>query len=255
MWNCARRSNGLKWQRLLCVAAFAALLAPSTALAGRRAFLWAWDTEVQPERGIEIEQWITERIFSTPTDLTQVWWAPVIGLSDRVELALPGEWSHHQDSDKITFDWYGAELRWRLASPDPMESGKLVPLIRVAAHRLARSRTDFRLEATAVLAWDPHQRVHLVGNLGVQQLISGDETVAPFSLAASYAATSDLKLGVELFGDYFAITNVAAHRSLAMIGPSFGWTFGRMWLTAGALVGITDSAPQAMPRLLWAIQW
>ncbi len=62
------------------------------AWAGRRPFIWVWDTEVLHEREVELEQWIWE--MRTPDGYAAwLWWAPIFGLTDTLELAIPLEGS------------------------------------------------------------------------------------------------------------------------------------------------------------------
>src|SRR5438045_3051266 len=71
----------------------AMLLWSSAAQAGRRPFIWTYDTEIVPRGDLELEQWLwaKTRPPSLPAKRAAywIWWAPVIGLAPRLELAIP----------------------------------------------------------------------------------------------------------------------------------------------------------------------
>lgn len=235
-------------------ASAAGLLAPASAYAGRRPYFWVWDTEVMPERGVEWESWYTERISSKPLDQTQVWTAPVVGLTDRLELALPVEWSWWQGSQKTIFDWYGAELRYRIGDPDPDVAGPLTGLVRLAVHRPIRSRSELRLEANLVASYQPSAQCKFTLDAGAVAVTSGSESLLSYAGGGSCKTVGELRVGAEFFGKVPLHSAVGA-QPMTMAGPNFSFTHGRFWLTGGALIGVTDSAPVAMPRLIWAISF
>src|SRR5262245_65709667 len=80
-------------RRLVSLVMLGALLLPSVARAGRTRFGWLYDTETVPERGVELETWMLEEDGkgSPPVDESSLWLAPVVGVTDRVELAFPIE--------------------------------------------------------------------------------------------------------------------------------------------------------------------
>lgn len=253
-WPGAGRSTG-RVGAALSVLAVAMVVAcgalwPSTALAGRRPFIWAYDTEVLPERGVELENWVTDRAYRNAGDITSIWTAPVVGISDRLELALPFLWSQGQVKSSSQIDWYGAELRWRLRSPDPVEARGWAPLVRLAAHKSMNDRGNLTLEGDAVFGWDILPELHGVLDLGAVGDVQGKALQLNGSLGLSYAVTSDIRLGAEAFAFRFS-TAGSPLRLLA--GPNVGWTHGRFWLTAGYLAGLTDASATSMLRAMWAI--
>src|SRR5262249_30246347 len=118
------------------------LLWPAMAHAGRTRFSWLYDIETVPERGVELETWLVEEDGKgTPSvDATSIWWGPVVGVTDRVELAFPIEMAFTTPDNGFSLDRIGAELRWRLTSPDPVESGPFSALVRLAVKRLVTDR-------------------------------------------------------------------------------------------------------------------
>src|SRR5215470_14351616 len=89
-----RRRSLTAFGAVLAVLFVGATVGP--AFAGRTRFGWITDTETIPQRAVELESWVLEQdgkgADGVPkTDQTLVWWAPVIGLTDRLELALPVE--------------------------------------------------------------------------------------------------------------------------------------------------------------------
>ncbi len=241
----------LRLAALLLLAVVSALL-PQQAFAGRRPFMWVWDSEVLGERGVELEQWVTERNLKNSQDSTAIWFAPVLGITDQLELALPFEWVHRQGKDATQLDWYGAELRWRLAPADKLEAGPWAPLVRLAVQRPVRDRDVYRVEANAVLSWDPAERWHATADLGLRHHFGADESQVTYAAGVSARLLGELRLGAEWFGRHVLVSTDGLS-SFNMVGPNLGWTHGRLWVTAGWMVGLDQGSPNGMGRLLWAI--
>lgn len=250
----APRANWLWRLRagLMALTAMAVLAPPSAAFAGRRPFFWTYDTEVVPERGAELEMWYTERVFPTAKDQTHVWTAPIVGLTDRLELALPFEWGYWQASKSTQFDWYGAELRWRLSDPDPETAGPLTFLVRGGASRRVRDRDDVQFEANGVAAYEFAGRCKANADIGAVARYSNKELYATYAGGLSCRAIGDLRAGGELFGEIVSHSS-AGLKSMTMAGPNIALTHGRFWMAGGVLIGLTANAPTAMSRLIWAI--
>lgn len=240
-----------KWWIHIVVVVLGTVVA-GTAQAGRRPHTWAWDAEVLPERGVEVESWVTDRIYKKSADITEVWLAPIVGVTDRLELAVPLQWSHAQAGNRVGIDWYGAELRWRLRSPDPVESGGWSPLVRASVRKSLLARDALVGELTLVGSWDATEKLRLMANLGVQADAAVRKVQVLYAAGASYAVVPDLRVGVELFGTDFAKAPASAHGGM-LVGPSLGWTHGRLWTTVGYVAGVTEFAANGMFRWMWAI--
>ncbi|MBI5610463.1 MAG: hypothetical protein HY902_16415 [Deltaproteobacteria bacterium] len=240
-----------KWWIRIVVVVLGTLLA-GTAQAGRRPHTWVWDAEVLPERGVEVESWVTDRIYKKGADITEVWLAPIVGLTDRLELAMPLQWSHAQAGNRVGIDWYGAELRWRLRSPDPIESGGWSPLLRAAVRKSLASRDALVGELTLVGSWDATEKLRLTANVGALADAAGRKVQLQYAAGISYVVMPDLRLGVEVFSVDFAKAPATA-KGGTLVGPSLGWTHGRLWTTAGYVLGITEFAADGMFRLMWGI--
>lgn len=228
------------------------------AQAGRSGFAWFFDTEVVPERGVELESWIIDENSlggDRAIDTTRFVWLPVVGVTDRVELALPVELDYIELDDPMVggrtgLAHYGAELRWRLASPDRLESGPIVPLVRVAARRLVAARERVRGEGNLVLSVEGGA-FRAVADAGfVTDVGTGEDTRALRPGAGmNLEVATDLRVGVEAF----AVFNLDGDRDSdwLVVGPNLAWTHGRFWLAATFGVGVfgVDSAP----RINWAV--
>src|SRR5205823_10500901 len=112
----------------------AAVAAPTPAHAGRSRYGWLYDTETNGERNVEIESWISEENGkgTPPSEETLWWFGPVIGLTDRIDLALPIEIAFGTEgmTSGTNLQRFGAEVRWRLTNPDPVERGPVAVLLR-----------------------------------------------------------------------------------------------------------------------------
>jgi hypothetical protein len=217
----------------------AALTWASAAWAGRTHFGWLYGTETVPQRGVELETWIQEENVRDD-ESTLFWWAPVVGITDRFELAVPLTLKLGVTPTGTTFgiDRFGLELRIKLTNPDPVEGGPFNVLIRAAAFRQAVERGMARLELGIVMSLELGGRVFISldaeGNVRV-----GD---GPFQAELEPAAG----VSVRLF-DQFRI-GVEAATSLELlgdnpgrwvaVGPDLAWTHGRFWIAGAFLIGV-----------------
>jgi hypothetical protein len=241
--------------RLAALLTLAGLLAPTAAHAGRTRFGWLYDTDTVPERGVELETWVLEEDGKgTPAvDETSLWLAPVIGITDRLELALPIEISYTRDpvGARTDLERVGADLRYRLTSPDPVESGRLSALVRLAVKRLVTDRGTVRFEPGGVIALDLG-RARLLADLEwVVEVDDAGHTNAEFRPGAgvSVAAVGELRVGAEVYselalGDTDSVSWVA-------LGPNLSLSHGRFWLVASCPIGLRKI--DAAPRLNWAV--
>jgi hypothetical protein len=229
-------------------------LLASTARAGRTRFGWLYDVETVPQRSVEIETWIYEKDGkgSPEIDETWLWWGPVIGVTDRVELAIPIEFAHKRTAESAGtgLERVGAEVRWRLTHPDPVESGPFAALVRLGIRRLVNERSAVRFDPNLVLGLDLG-RVHLGADLGGVLKVSDDDVVieARPGGGVSVLVAGELRLGAEVYaeiglGDSPAVDWVA-------LGPNLAWTHGRAWISASFPIGLSNL--DAAPRLNFAI--
>ena len=232
------------------------LLWPGVAAAGRTRFGWLYDTETVPERGVELETWMLEEDHkgNPPVDETSLWLAPVVGVTDRVELAFPIELSFTSggmEAASTNIDRLGAEIRWRLTSPDPVESGPFSALVRLAAKRLVTDRGAVRFEPGVVLGYDIG-RAHLLADLeGIVEIPDAGSVRSEFrpGAGASIQVVGELRAGAEFYseialGDTPSVT-------WAALGPVLSWTHGRFWLAASFPIGLDNIT--AAPRVNWAV--
>jgi hypothetical protein len=228
------------------------------ARAGRSGFGWFFDTEVVPERGVELETWIIDEngIGDGAADTTRVLWQPVVGVTDRIEIALPVEVDYVELNDPMAMGGdtqlahYGAEVRWRLGNPDPIEAGPIVPLVRLGAKRLATQRERVRGEADVVVSGEIGPLRAVVDLGAFVDTGTGEDRVAlrP-GLGFNVLVGFDLRFGAEAFASFMFDDNAASE--WMVFGPNLAWTHGRFWLAGTFGIGVfgIDSAP----RLNWGI--
>lgn len=229
------------------------LLTPLSAHAGRRPFIWTYDTELVPLRRVELEQWVWER-NKPDAGLSSVWWSPVIGLSDHIELAMPIEW-YWQEGQGTQFSTWGGDLRIRLANPDPTMAGPIVPLLRLGIkRRIGDKENPLQIEANAVSSIDINDWLHGAIDIGTHTVPNGHQLSLSYSagLSAALPVQTDLHIGAEFFGESYLISDEEIP-VVAMVGPNASLTWGRTWITAGGLIGLSEGAAPFMPRLIWAV--
>jgi hypothetical protein len=225
------------------------VLFAAPAQAGRTHFGWLYDTETLPQRGVELETWIQEE--NLPGDeSTLFWWAPIVGITDRFELAVPVAFKLGVTATgtHFGFDRFGAEVRAKVTNPDPVEAGPFGFLIRFGAFRQGEKRGMARLELgliPSVTIGRVHITLDAEGNVKV-----GDQ---PFEaelepgLGVSVRIVDELRLGVEAQASIHLTDNA---RWVA-VGPNLAWTHGRFWLSASFLIGVYGIT--TAPRINFAI--
>jgi hypothetical protein len=236
----------------------AACVLPRTAYAGRSFYGWLYGTEVLPERGVELDTWVQDENdkYGTRTRESWVSWGPLVAITDHLELGIPVElvWSDTVQPDSshkvgFTFKRFGAELRYRPVSTDPVDAPALVPLIRVAVKRDVTQRDDARLEGDAVVSYEAG-RVHALVDLGVTGDVSSDTQHFELHPGAglSVAVTGELRVGAEIYSE---LSLDRFGESWATAGPDLSWTHGRFWLSGAFGIGVYHV--RIAPRVIWGI--
>jgi hypothetical protein len=230
------------------------LCAASSAEAGRTRFGWLYDSETLPVRVVEIESWVQEEDGKGGEDETLLWFAPILGLTNRIELAFPVEWTLTETAttSDARFERYGAELRVRLNEPDPVEAGPFGALVRVAVKRIAAEHERFRFEGDAVVSWEEGP-VRLAVDMGtVVESTSSDQSLElKPAVGVSVRAVGELRLGAEGVAELHPGTNDEI--DWVAVGPNFAFVHGRMWLSGAFLVGVQHI--DFVPRFNWAVQF
>jgi hypothetical protein len=238
------------------VAAYAAYAAcaPGVAHAGRTPYGWLYGTEVIPERGAEIQTWVSEENGKPPTDIHDTWWGlgALVGVTDKLELALPIDmlWRVQDGAQpRFTVKWFGAEARYRFVSQDPVDAPRLAPLVRVAVKRDVTVRDRVRTEADLVASYQ-NCRVHALIDIGAIGEFARDDSHFELRPGAgvSFTVTDELRLGAEAYAE---LSFDDERKSWAIVGPNIAWTHGRFWLSASFGIGVyqIDTAP----RFVWGI--
>jgi hypothetical protein len=249
-------------RRALAIGVGGAVLAlcAGRADAGRTFYGWLYGTEVNPERGVEIETWLFEEdgLGANRSQSSTVWWGPTIGITDHLELAIPVELTWADPNVGMTtprtyVDRFGAELRYRPDSPDELEAGCYTSMFRVAAKRLITDREAVRGEADAVVAWH-HDRWQAEVDLGVSgEWHKGGNSFFEIRPGAGVSAEvkDDLRVGAEAYGELTVPHEESYYPRWIVAGPSLAWTHGRFWLSATAGIGLYQI--RAAPRVNFAV--
>lgn len=225
------------------------------ASAGRTFYGWLYGTEVMPERGVELQTWVLEKdnLGDGHKRETSVWWGPLIGVTDQLELALPieFEWTSLDGvGSSFTLRRFGVEARYRFVTQDPENAPAFAPLLRVAVKRDVTTRDAVVAEADLVASYESGP-VHALVDLGVAgQIKSGDAVfeVRP-GAGVSVKVTDELRLGAEGYFEYNL--KEGAGENWAAVGPNMAWTHGRFWLSGAALIGIDNI--KFAPRFMFGV--
>jgi hypothetical protein len=210
--------------------------APGSAHAGRTFYGWLHSTDVMPERGVELQTWISdESKIEEEANRSETTWGvgPFVGITDQLELGLPLEvlWfgTPGVGGGTALYD-YGAELRYRLVTQDPEDAPAFAPLVRLAVNRLVLFRDTVQPELDIVGTRDEHH-FELRPGVGV-----------------SFNVVDDFRVGAEVFAQ---ISLDDDGSSWAIAGPNLSWTHGRFWVSA--VYGIGFYRIKDAPRMQWGI--
>jgi hypothetical protein len=229
---------------------------PATAHAGRTFYGWLQDTQVMPERGAEIQSFISEENYQGPANNRDTtWWlAPAIGINDQLELELPVQfaWDRADGSaPRTNFISYGAQLKYRFVTADPVDAPAFVPAIRATVDRVVIGSRDDVVSEVDLIGSYQCGIVHAVVNAGVAgDLASADQSFeARTGAGVSIETISDLRVGAEVFAE-ISLASDSSGNWIA-IGPNLSWSHGRTWVSASYGIGIYQI--RDAPKLNWGI--
>lgn len=236
--------------RIALLVLLAACLLPRTAHAGRRYYGWLYGTEVLPERGVELQTWILEANdkYGTRSKESSIWWGPLVGVTDQLELSFPieMEWTTDATRTRFTFRRFGIEAYYRLVSAD---APAFVPLVRLAAKRDVSVRDDVRFEGDALASYETGP-VHVLVDLGfIADIAPGvRHTEVRPSGGMSVRVAGDFRIGAEVYSEL----SLDSHgESWAAVGPNVAWTHGRFWFSGAFGIGVYHI--HTAPRVMWGI--
>ena len=244
----------------LCVLVCAgAVAAGGPAHAGRTPFGWLYGTEVMPERGVELQSWLAEEndVGGDGQRETQWWLGPAIGITDRLELVLPVQINRELAPGSAPFTglwFYGAELRYRFVTPDPVDRPAFAPLVRVAVNRMVYDPHEVDTQLDLVGSYEAGRVLALV-DLGADAQISSRNEFAGSShlftlipgAGVSVRVAPGLRVGVESHCEF-----PESGPSWMAIGPDVAWSWGRFWLSAAYGIEVLHGGGDA-PKVQWGI--
>jgi len=228
--------------------------APGSAHAGRTFYGWLYGTEVMPERGVELQSWITEENLEGRSEDSWLVGAQV-GVTDQLELGFPVELDWYKDPNQTPmastrFARFGIEGRYRLVTQDPVDAPAFVPLVRFGVKRNLADRHGAQPELDLVLSYESGV-VQVLVDLGVVAQLSADNgNQIQFQPGAGVSAlvVEDLRLGAEFFAH---LPDRGAKWLIA--GPNLSWTHGRFWISGAFGIGLNQSEINTAPRVQWGI--
>jgi hypothetical protein len=250
--------------RAFVVAGLCLAFGAGTAEAGRRPFLFTYDSEIVPEGDAELEQWLwsESKVPANPGRgaIYWIWWSPIFGLTNHLELALPLQIGSAANSTSLSF--LSAEVRYRFLSRE--NDGPFQPLVRLAVKQSVSSRSGASsVEANFVATYGRPSELHVSVDLGARISLPWPEGNLARPLVASYAAgvaypilANELRISAEFLGEQGIQDYPDSALPRHSLGGAISWTRGRVWITAGSLFGLTGlsaASPRYMPRLIWAV--
>ncbi len=229
----------------------ALLAAPGSAHAGRTFYGWLYGSEVMPERGVELQSWISDVNFEGRSENSWLFGAQV-GVTDQLELGFPLEIDWFEDSTSVgtRFARFGVEARYRFVTQDPVDAPAFVPLVRVGVKRLVADRHGAQPELDVVLSYESGI-VQVLLDLGVVAQLSpdnGNQVQIRPGAGISVLAADDLRVGAELFAE---LRSAGADWFIA--GPNLSWTHGRFWMSGAVGIGLNQAEINTASRVQWGV--
>jgi hypothetical protein len=236
--------------------------------AGRNFYGWLSDTDVMPERGVEMQSWTFELNHDdTNAGRSVTGWgaAPYIGVTDQLELQLPIEFEWFGKSGAgagTTFTRWGGELRYRMVTNDAENKPPFAPLVRVGVQRIIRSPRDVAELNVGLLGSFEQGKVHVLGDVNfIGNVDFNDKDVDPND-GSSFAIRAGLGISIEVYDDIRlgaeGVANIGLsepamgnEKTWVMAGPGGSWTHGRFWLSAMYGIGLSNIG--TAPRVQWGI--
>lgn len=246
-----------------CLALAAVLLAVAVtppAHAARRAFTWVWDTEALNKGDLELEEWLWAPVHLPGSNASPgwIWFAPVYGLTQHVELAFPWEAVVTPAGTQITD--FVAEARIRLYDPND-DQAFVRTLVRLFyqqnfAHPLNAGRPQVPFGGgDVVVSFGDETRSHATIDVGITaDLGFGSKVLVTQNLSVGYThnITDEWRLGAEYFHQISIGSAVTGLRHF-FAGPDIAFSRGQVWMTFGVLFGLTKTTPLLMPRLIVSV--
>lgn len=237
------------FMRRLLLSAAVLLGSVAPAHAGRSHFGWLYGTDIIPERGLELETWITEENQKTgaTTGETAFWWGPVMALTAHVEMAISIEANEEAGSPNWT-KW-GADVRYRPQSPDAIDAGPFATKFRFGAKRLILDRAGLRFEGDAIASYTSGRVFALIDAGGIYEHVpNAEEAEIRPGGGVSVRAVDDLRFGVETYGELIV---KGEGQSWVVVGPTISLTRGRFW--GAATYGVGVYGIRDAPRLTFGV--
>jgi hypothetical protein len=236
-----------------------ASLVCSSAQAGRRTLGFTPDATQLSPGVVEVEQWIWLRAYEDDVSAASsgwLWFGPVYGVSERLEIALPWQLTANQQNTRLMA--FGLEGRY--AFFDPLdETLSFRPQLRMGWQQ------NFSHPDNGGDWLVPWLTLDLVGTFGApnRQHVSFDAglitdfrarnrfiehqlgvgAVTPFPLF------EQLLVGAEYRHQVTLSTGSVGDRRWFFLGPTAAYARGRLWISFALLVGVGDLVPRFLPRL------
>ena len=245
------------------IAALLMMALPARVVAGgRRPFLFAYDAPSIAGGDVELETWLDFMSKRAPLNDEWRWWlgprwAPVDGFEVTALTVLTQDLVKPPDMPSTVQLWAEViELRWRVHTFESIGSITLELDGRIAI------ANDLPFQASPSVAWNKRAgRFGFAAQVGYAAGFAGPADNDHYHWITWRAGASIdavrgevapiLQFGVEGFGEAPLVGKndlTDDTRATVNIGPTISVARGRLWLTLGALFGVTEASPAAYVR-------
>jgi len=237
---------------LALVLALAALAAPPDARADRRAFTHTYEYLTMPEGGLELELYNTQKRATFADASPRAFQLQIeveYGITDHWDVSLYQVFDQVSTPDPMTSDplhYAQTKLRTRYRFA---ERGEL-PVDLLAYFELKKdfAASVYAIEPKLIVARDFGPLTAAVNLIAEVELGDVETEVEPeWTAGVSYEVVPAFKIGAETIG----ALELESKEVAASAGPALSWAPSpKLWVSAGALFGLTDGAPDLTARLI-----
>ena len=219
-----------------------------------RKYVWTEQYQTLPKGGREVELWTT---FKVP-DGNQTN-ANTFEYQSELEYGMTDHWtvSHYErfktenqagPDDATNYEGFKFETKYRFG-----EKGKywLDPLLYLEwASDFRNHDNPNEIEGKLVLSKDFGKFNATYNQVMESELGSGGRTEQNYAWAANYEIFSDVRVGFEMFGNYW---KPSSHKNEMSLGPTVSYEGKYFWVASGAAFGVNKHTDDVEARIIVGI--
>jgi hypothetical protein len=226
-----------------CMCAFL-IMSAQEARADRRSYVWTYEYQTMPKGMFEVEYYLTEEQKYLDKAKPNIWKQQIeieYGVTDHFDLSMYQMFKQSNTVKSSSFEYDGFKIRgrYRILEKNVLPVDVLLYLEYIRDDDWNKPNV---LEEKIVIAKDIGRLNLAYNQIFEQELTSKGRWEYGYAFGASYAVMPSLRIGAESKGNY--------NDEKYYIGPTVSWSHGRVWASAGVVLGLTDKSDDMQARLI-----